>query len=143
MTNLFAELNAVAICAPLPKGSVIFQSGDPGSAVYLIRSGRVALVWLDKNDVVPMDLHGPGRILGLPAAFNGSYSATAKVVEDSELGFVPSDRVVAMLETNPSLMQAAVMVLGQEVARMRSMVSILPERGLRLVDRTEDCFHGE
>jgi CRP/FNR family transcriptional regulator len=134
VTDLFAELDAVAIAAPMPKGSVIFQNGDPGSAVYLIRSGRIALVWSDKNDVVPMDLHGPGRILGLPAAFNGNYSATAKALEDSELGFVPSDRVLAMLENNPSLMQAAVRLLGQEVARMRSMVSILPEYGLGLVE---------
>lgn len=137
MIDLFAGLNAVAISAPMPKGSVIFQNGDPGTAVYLIRSGRIALVWSDANEVVPMDLHGPGRILGLPAAFNGSYSATAKALEDSELGFVPSDRVVAMLENSPSLMQAAVRLLGQEVARMRSMVSDLPERGLHLVDALE------
>jgi CRP/FNR family transcriptional regulator len=134
MTDLFAELNAVAVSAPMPRGSVIFQNGDPGSAIYLVRSGRIALVWSDRNDVVPMDLHGPGRILGLPAAFNGSYSATAKAVMDSELGFVPSDLVVSMLEANPSLMQAAVRLLGQEVARMRSMASSLPERSLRPVE---------
>ncbi|MGA7525125.1 MAG: cyclic nucleotide-binding domain-containing protein [Acidobacteriaceae bacterium] len=136
MADLFAALDVVAVSAQMPRGSVIFQNGDPGSAVYLIRSGRIALVWTDKNDVVPMDLHGPGRILGLPAAFNGNYSATAKALEDSELGIVPSDRVVAMLETSPSLMQAAVRFLGLEVARMRSMVSILPEGSLRLVDQT-------
>jgi CRP/FNR family transcriptional regulator len=135
MTDLFAELDAVAISAPIRKGSVIFQNGDPGSAVYLIRSGRIALVWADPNDVIPMDLHEPGRILGLPAAFNGSYSATAKAVEDSELGFVPSDHVVAMLGSSRSLMEAAVRLLGLEVARMRSMVSNLPECDLRLVDR--------
>ncbi|HEY1501223.1 MAG TPA: cyclic nucleotide-binding domain-containing protein [Acidobacteriaceae bacterium] len=135
MTDLFAELNAVAIAAPVPKGTVIFQNRDPGTAVYLIRSGRVALVWIDANDVTPIDLHGPGRILGLPAALNGQYSATAKVLEDSELGFVPSDRVVAVLESNPSLMQAAVRLLGEEVARVRSMVSAVPESGLRAVDR--------
>ncbi|MGA7523560.1 MAG: cyclic nucleotide-binding domain-containing protein [Acidobacteriaceae bacterium] len=124
----------MAIAASMPKGSVVFQNGDPGSAVYLIRWGRIALVWTDANDVVPMDLHGPGRILGLPAAFNGTYSATAKAVEDSELGFVPSDRVLAMLECNPSLMQAAVRLLGQEVARMRSLAGSIPESKLRLAE---------
>jgi CRP-like cAMP-binding protein len=64
MIDPFAELNGVAISAPMPKGSVIFQNCDPGSTVYLIRSGRIALVWTDANEVVPMDLHGPGRILG-------------------------------------------------------------------------------
>lgn len=126
--DLFAELDAVAISAPMPKGSVIFQNGDPGSAVYLIRSGRIALVWVDSNDVAPMDVNGPGRILGLPAAFNGNYSAMAKALVDSELGFVPSDRVLAMLGCRPSLMQAAVKLLGQEIARMRSMITTLPAR---------------
>lgn len=134
MIDLFSELNAVAISAPMPRGSVVFQNGDPASAVYLVRSGRIALVWTDKHDVVPMDLHGPGRILGLPAAFNGNYSATAKVVEDSELGFVPADRVLFMLECNSDLMQAAIKLLGQEVARMRSMVSETEHR-VRLMDR--------
>ncbi len=87
----------------MPKGSVIFQNGDPGSAVYLVGKEE-SLVWTDANDVTPIDLQGSGRILGLPAAFNGTYSATAKALENSELGFVPSDRVVAMLESNSSLM---------------------------------------
>jgi CRP/FNR family transcriptional regulator len=133
MTDLFTELNAVAISARMPNGSVVFQNGDPGSAVYLIRWGRIALVWTDANDVIPMDLHGPGHILGLPAAFNGAYSATAKALEDSELGFVPAERVLAMLECNPSLMQAAVRLLGQEIARMRFLAGNIPESKLRLV----------
>lgn len=134
MTDLFAELNSAAISTPVLKGAVLFQNGDPGIAVYLVRSGRIALVWTDANDVTPLDLHGPGRILGLPAAFNGEYSATAKAIEDSEVGFIPADRVVAMLECDPLLMQAAIRLLGQEVARMRSLAGSTPESRLRLVE---------
>lgn len=44
MTELFAELNAVALAATMPKGSVVFQSGDPCSAVYLVfRADRFAM----------------------------------------------------------------------------------------------------
>ena len=42
MTNLFPELNTVAISAPMTKGSMIFQSGDPRSAIYLVLSGRIS-----------------------------------------------------------------------------------------------------
>lgn len=50
------------------------------------------------------------------------------------LGFVLSNRVLAMLEAYPHLMRAAVRLPGQEVARMRSLVCSTSGSGLRHVD---------
>jgi CRP-like cAMP-binding protein len=127
--DLFAELNAVAISAPVQNGSLVFRNGDPGSAVYVVRSGRIALIWCHSGQIYPMDTLGPGRIIGLPAVFNGEFSATAKAVEDSVLGFIQADEVLRMLECDPSLMQAATKLLGQEVARMRTMIPRLASDG--------------
>jgi len=71
----------------------------------------------------------PGRIIGLPAVFNGEFSATAKAVEDSVLGFIQADEVLRMLECDPSLTQAATKLLGQEVARMRTLIPRLSSVG--------------
>lgn len=124
--DFFAELDAVAISTPVHAGSLVFRHGDPGSAAYVVRTGRIALIWCHSGLVYPMDTLGRGRIIGLPAVFNGEYSATAKAVEDSVLGFIRADKVLEMLECDPSLMQAATMLLGQEVARMRTMIPRLP-----------------
>ncbi|HEX4037096.1 MAG TPA: Crp/Fnr family transcriptional regulator [Acidobacteriaceae bacterium] len=125
-SDLFRELDAIAISTPVKNGSLLFRHGDPASAVYLVRSGRIAMIWCHSGQVYPMDTPGPGRIIGLPAIFNGDYSATAKAIEDSELGFIGADQVLRMLESDPHLMQAATRLLGQEVRRMRTMVPILP-----------------
>jgi hypothetical protein len=57
--DLFAELNAVAISAPVQNGSLVFRNGDPGSAVYVVRSGRIALIWCHSGQIYPMDTLGP------------------------------------------------------------------------------------
>jgi CRP-like cAMP-binding protein len=57
--------------------------------------------------------------VGLPAALNGEYSVTAKAVEDSELGYISAERVIAMLESSPRLALAAMKLTVQEAARMQ------------------------
>jgi CRP-like cAMP-binding protein len=133
--DLFRELDAIAIATPVEKGSFVFSSGDPASAVFVIRTGKVALIWADSKEVSPLDTFGPGVILGLPAALNGEYSATAKAVEDSELGFIPADKVMDMLERSPSHMHATMKLLALEVARIRGIIANAPDHTLlHLVD---------
>jgi CRP-like cAMP-binding protein len=126
--DLLRELDAIAIATFVEKGSFVFSSGDPASAVYVVRSGKIALIWPDSNEVYPMDTFGPGTIIGLPAALNGEYSATARAVEKSALGFVPADRVMDLLERNPGHMHATMRLLALEVARMRELTANAPGR---------------
>jgi CRP/FNR family transcriptional regulator, cyclic AMP receptor protein len=136
--DLFAELDAIAIATLVAKGSYMFSSGDPASAVYVVRSGKLALIWPDSNEVYPMDILGPGTIIGLPAALNGHYSATARAVEDSVLGFIPTDRVLEMLERHPDHMHATMRLLALEVVRMRDMIASAPDTDrLHVVERPE------
>ena len=119
------------------KGSFVFSSGDAASAVYVVRTREIVLEWADSNDVYPFDIFGPGTIIGLPAALNGEYSATARAAEDSELGFIPAGRVLDMLERNPTHMHATMKLLALEVARMRDMIVNTPEGNrLYLVEKS-------
>jgi CRP-like cAMP-binding protein len=69
-----------------------------------------------------LDFAGPGRIVGLPAALNGTYSLTASAVEDTELAFIPSQWVIELLEGDWRLSLAATRMVSREVVRMRSML---------------------
>jgi len=70
-----------------------------------------------------MDTFGTGSIIGLPAALNGRYSATAQAVDDSVLGLIPASRVMEFLECNPRHMRATMKLLALEITRMRDAMS--------------------
>jgi CRP-like cAMP-binding protein len=118
--NLIEQLDRFAISTPVLRGALLFRCGEPASAVYIVRSGKIVLVWMAPDHVYPMDTVGPGSIVGLPAALNGEYSVTAKAVEDSDLGYIAAEQVIAMLESSPRLALAAMKLTVQEAARMQT-----------------------
>jgi len=84
--DLFRELDAIAIATPVEKGSFVFSSGDPASAVFVIRTGKIALIWADSKEVSPLDTFGPGAILGLPAVLNGSTAQRRRLLRIQSWG---------------------------------------------------------
>ena len=121
--ELFDGLNRLASSTSVPAGTLLFLREEPSRCVYVVRSGTIALLWPETEEKNPMEVLGPGNIIGLPAAINGTYSATAKALTDSELGFISADRVAEALASNPALCRAAMRMMSQEVARMRSSIA--------------------
>ena len=121
-SDLVRALDKLAIDASVSAGSLLFRRGDHVSGVFIVRSGKVALICAGRSDnVFPLETVGPGGLIGLPAAFNGDYSVTARAVEDCEVGYIPADRVLHALDGDTVLMQSALKFLAQELARMRSL----------------------
>lgn len=119
LAELETELERLASSISMPAGSVLFHCGDAASAVFLIRKGSVRMALENGEGVFEERLLGPGEILGLPAALTGHYSLSAKVAEDSELGYVPAPLVNSLLECSPRLCLLATRVMSAEIARMR------------------------
>jgi CRP-like cAMP-binding protein len=109
-TLLIAELDAIAVPVPLAMGEILFQAGDPGEGAYVIRTGQVALTRSDNGKVYPMGTRG-------------SYSLSARAVEDSTFGYIPSSSVVGLLDYFPRLLSEALKMLAQELARVRPMIA--------------------
>jgi CRP-like cAMP-binding protein len=120
LTALNFELNRLASTVFLAGGSLLFRCGDPVSGIFLIRSGAVNLYLASGGQFQFSKTIGPGEIVGLPAALTGTYSVSAQVLEDAELGFIPAPQVAALLERSPSLCLLAARVMSEEIARMRS-----------------------
>ncbi len=121
MANLIKKLDELAVDASVSRGSLLFHSGTPASAAFVVRSGRVVLVWEAPNQVYPMCVHGPGSLLGLASTLNGQYTVTAKAVDDCDVGYIPAERLVALLQSSPLLTLEARRMTAAESARMRSM----------------------
>lgn len=125
-TELHAALDRMASPILVPRGQYLFHCGDPVSGVFLIRSGSVLMELDSAPHIYPSRMLGPGEIAGLPATLTGIYSLSALVAEDAELGFLPAARVTELLETSPRICLAAMTMISEEVARMRSALKEAP-----------------
>jgi CRP-like cAMP-binding protein len=120
--DLAKMLDDVACRVIVRAGVFLFREGDKSAGVYVLRSGRVALVW-QTGDVWPMDVVDSGSVIGLAAAINGVCSLGAKV-EQTEMGFVPRDTFLKLLESSPSFSTAVTLQLAREIARMRGIAAM-------------------
>jgi CRP-like cAMP-binding protein len=125
-SELAAELDRVASSVSLRQGTALFHAGDSLSGVFIVRKGAIAMSVDGQHAIYPPRTLGPGEIAGLPATLTGHYSLTAKVKEDSELGFVPGPKVTEMLECNPRLCMIAMRLMSEEIARVRSALRDTP-----------------
>ena len=105
-----ARLAAVAQECSLkhvPRGSYLFLQGDPADALYVVRSGSVAILLsspdgreLVINQMRPGDFFGE---LGLLTGQPRSAHALAQTAEGSVVVVIPRHTFLALLEAEPSL----------------------------------------
>jgi CRP/FNR family transcriptional regulator len=122
-TPLITELDAIAVPVVLAMGEILFQTGDPGEGVYLLRTGKISFTRTDDQRHYSMETLGPGSMIGLPAVLNGSYSLTAQALETSALGFVSESQVITLLARYPRLRLEAMKALAKELASLRTMIA--------------------
>lgn len=120
LTELKTELDRIATTVNMPSGTLLFRCGDAAAGVFLIRKGSVRMTLNSADGIFAPRTVGPGEILGLPATLTGSYSLSAQVAEDAELGYIPAPRVNALLECSPRLCLLATRIMSDEISRMRA-----------------------
>jgi CRP-like cAMP-binding protein len=125
-SELAAELDRIASNVTLRKGTALFHCGDTLSGVFVVRKGLVTLFVDNQNSIFPPRTVGKGAIVGLPATLTGHYSLTARVAEDSEVGFIPGPSVTQMLECSPRLCMIAMRMMSEEIARVRTALKETP-----------------
>jgi len=118
--ELQLELRRLSSILNRRKGTFLFQRGDPGIGVFLIRKGKVSLR-LGGGKLLPSRVLGPGSIVGLPATLAGpACSLTAEVTEDAELNFVPRPDFLALMAKEAHLCLQVMNLLSKEIASLRS-----------------------
>ena len=96
-------------------GQTIFQAGEPGTKMYIVREGEVELLFRGKV----IGIIGKGGILGEMAVIdNSSRSATACALTDCELVVVDQERFLTLVHQKPSF---AIEVMKVLVERLRLM----------------------
>ena len=124
---LWAALEGVSTRIAVPKGKVLFQQGEAGRGVFLLREGKVRLsLHAAGRKKLLYRIAGPGNILGFPATLsNAPYSLTAENLADCELGFAPAEDVINLLSKRSDLCFEAVEIMAHEVRKLRKRQATL------------------
>jgi len=107
---------------PWLAGEVVFRAGDPSDKVYVIASGRVAIIGgasTRESDIVAM--LGANECFGEMGAFdNKPRSATAKVAEDATLLSLDKAKLRELISRHPELALGLLQTLSE---RLRQAVT--------------------
>lgn len=93
----------------LQRNDILFREGDPSDAMYVIKSGRIAITKAKGSGEIVLAELKPGEMLGEMAFFdNKPRSAGAKAVGDAEVIALPFTALHAQFKTFPEWLKAMV-----------------------------------
>jgi len=108
-----------------PKGTVLFNEGDEGEDMYIIRSGQVAIKKRVPHGEIVLALLEKGDFFGEMALLERiPRTAGAEMVEDGDLIVIGSDVFGDMVRTNP---EVAVRMLRKYSLRLRETTKQIEE----------------
>jgi uncharacterized membrane protein len=128
-TALAAALDDVRF----PAGQVIWNAGDPGDALYVIRSGEVEIFFKDNTgNKVVLELATAGHFFGeLSLLDQGSRTASAMALSDVEALRVDQQDLDRLVRAHPA---AALDMLSAMGRRMRATTELLRHTASRNVN---------
>lgn len=112
--------------APLrvPKGAVIFHSGEDGEGVYIVRAGRIVVSLPNRHGFSLWSRTvAEYAILGLSASFgHRPHALRAIASESSELVFVPSPLLEDIVAHDGFIGQELLVLISQELSAVRKFI---------------------
>lgn len=99
------EVERVIIERNYQKGRIIFMEDEPGEAVFFVKSGRIKIT-KQTSDGREHILHfiNPGEVFAEVVMFgDGTYPATAEVVEDCTIGMIRNVDMEKIIGINPGI----------------------------------------
>ena len=104
-------------------GALLFSTGSPLSAVYIVRSGTFKILAVSREGQSKITgFYLPGDILGLHALSAREYLFDAVALEESEVCVLPIERLEHLLDEFPVLHREFVRVLSDTISRDRGLL---------------------
>jgi uncharacterized membrane protein len=108
MFELLNESDRIALAAVIdeltvPEGHTLFQAGDPGDSLFIVRSGDIELFIKDTaGQKIVLTTAGPGDMFGELAMLDtGPRTATALALAESEVLVLDRDDLVLLFQRQP------------------------------------------
>ena len=110
----------------LEKGHYLFRENDPSDAMYVIKSGKLAVVKSKGTTEIVLAELGPGQMLGEMAFFDDKpRSASAKAVVESEVIALPFKSLRAQFSQFPEWLKAMVRTVNSHLRNANSRIKNL------------------
>jgi len=110
-------LRAVTVERQFETGKIIFQEGDAGDGMYVVKDGLVEIA----GHVNPQTRRvfsrlGPGELFGEMAVVElRPRSATATAAKPTTVHFIPRDEMLALMERSPGLSLAMLQIVSNRL----------------------------
>lgn len=119
-----AEIGALTLERRYQKGRIIFVEGEPGEAIYFLKSG---LIKVSKQDGEGREhtLHyvNPGDVFAEVVLFDaGGYPATAEVVEDAAVGLIRNRDMDRVLIKNPGMTLEMLKIMARRLRNAQQQI---------------------
>lgn len=99
--------------------SQLFSQGQPARGVFVLHEGRVSLSTSLGNKPRPVDIGGPGSILGLAEAIAGKgYQTTATALADTRVHFISRRDLMSIFRSDANVRMHLVSILGSYLEKL-------------------------
>jgi CRP/FNR family transcriptional regulator len=130
------ELRTIGLhkgCNCHKSSQILVHEGDYPSGIYCINSGKVKLAKIaDGGREHIVRLAKEGDVVGYRALLCGTpYEATATVIEDASICFVPRQTFNDLMARNPALTARVIRLLGRDLVRSEDRQVSLAQKTVR------------
>lgn len=114
---------------PYQPGQHIFRAGDPGIALFAVRSGALkSYCTTEDGDEQVIGFTLPGEVVGLDGFSDGSYVSSSVVLETASVCEIPYDKLENMCHVLPGLNHQMMRVVSKEIGADQGMLLLLGKR---------------
>ena len=121
------EFHSCGVSSLYKQRQVIFHEDTPATGLYILCHGAVKLYQSDRfgHDHI-LDIAVPGDVLGeLPLDPTECYSVSAEAIADSQLCYLPRERLVAFIQEHPMTGVRLIEAFSKAVSTARRRVRAL------------------
>jgi signal transduction histidine kinase len=132
-------LEASAHQEHFPMTTIICQEGSPGDSLYVVQSGRVAVLKdVSEGRSILLGYRGPGEVLGEMSLLGQQpRSASLIAVEETDLLTISAADFPALIENNPGISWAILNVLNDRLQAADTERTAVIQTGRNLERRVE------
>jgi CRP/FNR family cyclic AMP-dependent transcriptional regulator len=135
------EVQNIYLTGKYEKGNILFFEGEPGEAVYFVKSGKIKVYKSDaEGREYILHIFGPGNIFAETVLLEGGpYPASSEAVEDSVVGMIKNRDLEDLLKKNIGIALKIMKILSHRLRESQDRIKNLVFRDT--YDRTACALH--